>query len=235
LKNYLIVLSMFLWSKVSNLGGNTARITMPNGAFHFIGYTAFDLARDYTPPSNPAYSWSSNLDQDWTGTLLPGGRRVDAGYDDGGRLTGLAYPEAGIGYHYTDATDRVQSIVRATNGGGVSQGLAFTYDGGFVSGRTFSGAANGAFTYAYDNNFILTQIQLTSGSNTLATPIARDADGLVTVYGPFAITRQGPAGAVSQISDPTMTIAVSYDSLGRVSSRTHTRERPDHLFHPACL
>ncbi len=53
-------------------------------------------------------------------------------------------------------------------------------------------------------------------------PITRDADGLVTAYGPFSFTRGGPGGAVSLISDTAMNIAVTYDSLGRVASRTLT-------------
>jgi RHS repeat-associated protein len=207
---------------IYDANGNNTRITMPNGAVHSLGYTAIDLSRDYTPPANPAYAWDYNLDQDWTGALLPSGRRIDAGYDDGGRLTARIYPEAGIGYHYADVTNRIQSIVRTSTNGGVSQGLTFVYDGGLVNGRNFSGVTNGNFTYTYDNNFLLTQIQLSSGSNSIVTPITRDADGLATGVGPFTFTRQGPAGAVNQITDPTMNIAVTYDSLGRVSNRTHT-------------
>jgi len=207
---------------IYDANGNNTRITMPNGAVHSIGYTAIDLTRDYTPPANPAYAWDYNLDQDWTGALLPSGSRIDAGYDDGGRLTARVYPEAGIGYHYADVTNRIQGIMRTSTNGGVSQGLTFAYDGGLVTGRNFSGVANGNFTYTYDNNFFLTQIQLSSGSNSIVTPITRDADGLATGVGPFTFTRQGQAGAVNQITDPTMNIAVTYDSLGRVSNRTHS-------------
>ena len=123
---------------------------------------------------------------------------------------------------YEDTTDRVSSLVRAPIGGGTSAQLDFTYDGSLVTGRTFTGVANGQFTYTYDNNFFLKQIDLASGSNSVTTPITRDADGLVTGYGPFTFTRSGPAGAVSQISDTALNISDTYDSLGRVSSRTHT-------------
>ena len=201
--------------------GNNTQITMPSGAIHGLGYTVINQAKNYTPPANPAYEWDYNLDQDWTGVLLPGGRRVDAGYDDGGRSTALVYPEAAIGYYYDDATNRIKSIVR-TAGSVALQTLSFTYDGALVTGESFVGVANGNFTFTYDNNFFLTQMQLASGSDSVVTPLTRDPDGLVTGFGPFTFTRQGPAGAVSQISDPVMNIAVTYDTLGRIASRTHT-------------
>jgi RHS repeat-associated protein len=201
--------------------GNTTQITMPSGAVHGLGYTVINQAKNYTPPANPAYAWNYNLDQDWTGALLPGGRRIDAGYDGGGRSTALVYPEAAIGYHYDDATNRIKRIVR-TEGSVALQNLSFTYDGALVTGESFVGVANGNFTFTYDNNFFLTQMQLASGSDSVITPLTRDPDGLVTGFGPFTLTRQGPTGAVSQISDPGLNIAVTYDTLGRIASRTHT-------------
>ncbi|HEY6873326.1 MAG TPA: RHS repeat-associated core domain-containing protein [Geobacteraceae bacterium] len=202
--------------------GNRTGITMPSGAVHNLGYTVINLGSDYTPPGNLPYAWQYSLDQEWTGTVLPSGRTVNAAYDSGGRPTGIVYPEAAVSLLYNDKTSRVSSLVRTPAGGGTAQQLAYTYDGSLVTGRTFSGVANGAFTYTYDTNFFLKQINLVSGSNTITTPITRDADGLVTGYGPFTFTRSGPAGAVSRISDPAMNVAVTYDSLGRVAGRIHT-------------
>ena len=180
------------------------------------------LGSDYTPPDNPAYSFLYNLDSDWTRTTLPGGRAVDAAYDSGGRLTDTVYPEAIVRLTYGDTTDRVKSLVRAPIGGGTSAQLDFTYDGTLVTGRTFTGVTTGRFTYTYDNNFFIKQIDLASGSNSVVTPITRDADGLVTGYGSFTFTRSGPAGAVSQLSDIALAENVTYDSLSRVATRTHT-------------
>ena len=44
------------------------------------------------------YSWFYNLDSDWTQSRLPSGRTIDAGYDAGGRPTGLVSPEATVDY-----------------------------------------------------------------------------------------------------------------------------------------
>lgn len=202
--------------------GNRTSITMPSGAVHKLGYTVIDLGSDYTPPGNLPYAWQYSLDQEWTSTILPSGRAVDAAYDSGGRLAGIVYPEASVSLLYNDKTDRVSSLVRLQGVGGASQQIGYTYDGSLVTGQSFTGTANGRFGYTYDNNFFLKQIRLTIGTNSILMPISRDADGLVTGYGTFTFARSGPAGAISQISDTKMNVAVTYDSLGRVASRTHT-------------
>jgi RHS repeat-associated protein len=53
------------------------------------------------------------------------------------------------------------------------------------------------------------------------TTLARDNDGLLTRYGPFTITRSGPAGAPSALTDNTLNISYTYDSAGRLWTRTH--------------
>lgn len=182
-----------------DLNSNLTGITMPNGAAHNLGYTVVNLGSDYTPPDNPPYNFSHNLDKEWSGTLLPSGRRIDAGYDEGGRLSVRTYPEAGVDYLYEGATYRVKKITRSPAAGGSAQELSFSYDGSLVTERSFSGVANGQFTYVYDNNFLPVQIKFVSGTDSVTTSLTRDEDGLVTASGPFSLTRSGPAGAVSRI------------------------------------
>jgi len=205
--------------------GNRTQITMPNGAVHTLGHTTINLGNSYTPPENLPYTWEYSLDQEWRQTILPGGRIVDSAYEEvGARHLGIVYPEATVSLNYSDLTDRVRHIIRTPAGGGTAQMLSLTYDGNLVTGQTYSGSANGQFVYTYDNNFFLNQITLTSGTDTVVTPIIRDidADGLVTGYGSFTYNRTGPAGAVKVISDGTLNVAITYDPSGRLSSRTHT-------------
>ena len=82
----------------------------------------------------------------------------------------------------------------------------------------WSGAAQGVFTYTYNNRFLLTGWQLDAISQTLGY----DADGLLTSYGPYTITRNGPGRTASLLRDNVMTTTLGYDSLARVISRTHT-------------
>jgi RHS repeat-associated protein len=203
--------------------GNVVRLTMPSGAVHTLGYTTVNLDNSYTPPDNPPYAWSYDLDRDWTRTVFPGGRTVDAGYDAGGRRTGFVYPEAAVSIYYApgDNTSRVSRVVRTPAGGGTPQEIAYTYDGPLVTGKTFTGVTNGRFRYLYDNNFFLKERILESGTDNVRTVLARDNDGLVTSYGPFTFTRGGPAGSTSRITDGVMDIAITYDNLARVSTRSH--------------
>jgi len=177
--------------------GNRTSVVMPNGAVHKLTYTPLDQQASYTPPGNGGYARSYDLDRALTSLTLPSGRAVLSTYDSGGRPTGLAYPDATVtfGYASGDTTDRIGGITRQPSNGGAPQGLAYTYDGALTRSVTASGAAQGAYTYGYDNNFYLTDMSLTSGSDTVDTPVGRDADGLLTGYGPFTVARGGPGGA----------------------------------------
>ena len=92
--------------------GNLTQITMPNGAVHGLGYTKNNLDNSYTPPGNPAYASGYNLDREWKRTTLLSGRYIDGGYDNGGRLHDVTYPEVTVSMTYFDNTDRVGTITR---------------------------------------------------------------------------------------------------------------------------
>ena len=207
-----------------NANGLMTTLTMPNGSVHAKDYTLLDMDKSYTPPANNPYSWLYNLDRDWTQSKLPGGRTIDAGYDAGGRPTGLVYPEATVDYLYAsgDRTGRISSFVRTPTGGGTAQRITYTYDGPLVTQSAVSGVTTGTTSYSYDNNFLLSAINLSSGADTFNSAIARDNDGLITQFGPFSYTRSGPAGAVSAISGLTLNLTLGYDNFGRLSGKTYT-------------
>jgi RHS repeat-associated protein len=204
--------------------GNRTEVTMPDLGIHLLDYTPINLEASYAPPGNSAYVTSYDTDRRVNQVTLPGGRTETYSYDNGNRSTGLVYPEAAVVLTYAsgDATQRVSRITRAPVGGGASQATAFSYNGSLVTGTTWSGAASGQYTYAYDSNFLLKSMVLNSGADTVTTLLTRDNDGLLTAMGPFTFTRSGPAGDPSQISDGTLTIALGYDLLGRIESRTHS-------------
>jgi RHS repeat-associated protein len=204
-------------------GDNLTQIGMPGGVTHTLGYTAVDLDAAYTPPTNASYTWQYDADRALTQTALPGGRTVDYSYDAAGRLKGLNYPEATVQFEYAagDATDRTSRMTRVGAGGAFQQ-IALTYAAERLTRATWSGAAQGQFTYSYDNNFFLTGVNFTGGADTLVTALARDADGLLIGYGPFNITRNGPAGAPGSLGNGAFAVTFGYDLLGRVVTRTHT-------------
>ena len=99
-----------------------------------------------------------------------------------------------------------------------TQTIAFSYDGFLTTRVAYSGIANGEYRYSYDNNFRITSVAL----DNVWTTVGQDNDGLLTRYGPFTITRSGPAGAPSALTDNTLNISYTYDSSGRLWTRTHT-------------
>jgi RHS repeat-associated protein len=204
--------------------GNRTGITLPSRALHTLAYTAADLQAGYTPPANGTYGRLYDLDRRLVRQMLPGGRVVDHAYDAGGRPSGLEYAEAAVGFAYAagDPTDRASAITRTPTGGGMPQGLALSYDRDLVTGTIWSGVADGQFSYTYGPDSFLTRITLASGSDLVELPLARDVDALLTGYGPFVVTRDGPGATPSRIMDSTFVADLTYDGLGRVTGRTHT-------------
>ena len=127
--------------------GNRTSITMPNGAVHTLGYNKVNLDNSYTPPNNPAYATAYKLDREWVRTTLPSGKTIDGGYDNGGRLHDVTYPEGTVSMTYFDNTDRVGTLTRAVAPvpDNTTQTIAFSYDGFLTTRMAFSGVSNGEY------------------------------------------------------------------------------------------
>ncbi len=204
--------------------GNRTQVVLPSGASHALGYTPINLDASYTPPNNGSYVKSFNVDRELESITLPGGRTTTQGYDALDRVSGLTYPEGVIGFQYqaNDLTDRVGLISNTPAPGfGPEQNIAYAYNGQLITGMTATGVAPAQVAYTYDNNFFPTAMNLSSGADTLSSPVAWNNDGQITAFGPFTFTRSGPAGALSQISDGTATTNYGYDTLARLVTRNH--------------
>lgn len=201
--------------------GNRTTITLPSAANHQLNYTPLNQPASYTPPGNASYATAYDLDRALVSATLPSGRAVMHSYDSGGRLVGQTYPEAAITLAYApgDKTDRFSSVTRTT-AAGTSQSIAFTYSARLVTGMAWTGAAQGQFSYTFNNDFHLAGWSLTSSPDTYNLAITRDDDGLITKFGPFSVQRQGPGGQASRIGDATLRVDYGYDALGRVSGKT---------------
>ena len=202
--------------------GNRTQVILPSGASHTLAYTPIDRDAAYTPPGNGSYLRTHNVDRQLTRTTLPGGRFTDQSYDTLGRVNGLSFAEGAAGFEYLagDLTDRVARITN-TAAIGPAQDIAYSYNGGLISGMTATGAAPAAVSYTYDNNYFPTAMNLTSGADTVSSALLWDTDGLVTGFGPFTFTRGGPKGAVSRISDTASATNYTYDTLARIATRSH--------------
>jgi hypothetical protein len=108
------------------------------------------------------------------------------------------------------------------DGGPTTQTDAVTFDGSLLKSIDQTGAANGKFSLDYDNDFLPTHLELTSGGTTKNSALAFDQDELLTTFGPFTYVRSGPGARVASITTSGASVASSYDSLARTTSRTHT-------------
>ncbi len=199
--------------------GNRTGVTMPSTATHTLGYSAVDRMTSYQPPGSGAYGFVFDKDGRQTGSALPSGRTQTRAYDDGGRLTSMSYPEGSASFAYAGSTRRLTTATSTPAGGGGAQAVDFSYDGWLSTQTAFSGAAEGTFSRTHDDKLLASSVTLESLSTTSTQAITRDADGLITQYGPFSFNRNGAGGDPSQIGDGTASLSLAYDGLGRTTGR----------------
>ena len=197
--------------------GNRMEVRMPSGAVHRQGYTTVDLQSSYQAPGSVAQATAFNLDRQITQLTLPTGRTVVRAYDPSGRPTDVTTADAATHIDYADLTQRASLLTRTPAGGGTAQTLSFAYDGHLLTRSTAGGVAAGEYRYRYDNNFSVVGITFDSESEL---PLTRDADGLLTGFGPFTFTRSGPGNTPSRIGDGTLAQDFTYDAIGRLRSKT---------------
>ncbi|HVK83620.1 MAG TPA: RHS repeat-associated core domain-containing protein [Kofleriaceae bacterium] len=203
-----------------NADGQSTGVVMPNGKTHALAFSAAGRDLSYTPPeSSTSLSWTYDPDGAWTGSTLPDGTTLSASYDTAGRASGRGYSSGTAAYGYADSTTRITSINK-TPAMGTAQQIGLTYDAELVTAMSWSGVANGQFTYAYDDRTLLSGVTLSSGSVTSQIATTYDNDGLVTQRGPFTFTRSGPMGGVSQISDSVLDVDIAYAANGRIAQRS---------------
>ena len=208
--------------------GNLTEIERPNGDVHRFIHDAAGRLTGYEPPELPdGEGVSLTYDGDGLVTELDpaSGRTMTNTYDSGGRRTGTNPAASGSGlpsvaYDWNDA-GRVDTLTWSPDGG-TDQTVSFDRDGMAVTGLEYGGAVSGRFEYSHDDNGFVTGITFPDdigGSQTHS--LSHDDDGLTTEYGPFTLTRDGPDGAPTEITDGTLALTITYDSRGRVDTRTH--------------
>jgi RHS repeat-associated protein len=203
--------------------GNRVGIGTPEGHGHQFQFTPTGQEEGYAPPGlSPGYTRGYDAESKLQARTFPSGAEIDYQFDAGQRLSGRTAPGESSSFEYVGQTGRFSRAERTPQGGGAAQGIEFGHDGALVTRTEFGGPASGEFTYSYDEAFRVTGTTLTSGSDVLDLTIARDADGLPTAIGPFAVTRAGPAGAVTELDDGALVTEFAYDSLGRVAERAQS-------------
>ena len=204
--------------------GNRTAIVMPNGARHAFAFSATGQAVGYTPPGGAQWTRAFDDDRSPASSTLPGRGATTLARKPDGRLTGATAADgtaSAFAYPAGDGTGRFTQATRTLPGGRVDA-TAIDYDGALVTRRESrdAGGIYATHTFAYGDDLRPSSMTVAAGADTVTTALTRDDDGLLTGYGPFTITRNGPVGAPSKIADAALDLALGYDTVGRESTRT---------------
>ncbi len=211
--------------------GEIAKITTPRGKVHVFGATVGGRKKSYRPPAaahegpvaDPAeYVQTFSTETDLESVRLPSGALQDNDMDAAGRLIGEDHVQTKRTFAYDGNRDKPARVTRTLAGGGGEQSIDYAHDGMLPKSLEFSGAATGKAEFAFGPRLLPTEEKLTVGSTVVTRSVEFDGDDLRTKEGPFTITRGGPLGAITKISDGTGTLDVEYDALGRPAGRTLT-------------
>ncbi|WP_303900977.1 NHL domain-containing protein [Thiohalomonas denitrificans] len=224
--------------------GNLTALTPPGREAHVFAYTPVDLEEQYTPPDlegvETVTRYAYNKDKDLTRIDRPDGSAVQLGYNAGGKLTSLTYPEGRLDYTYHPGTGQLSAITRADGGR-----LDYTWDGFLPLAETSTGEVSGTVRRTWDNNFWLTGLSVDGNQVTYGY----DDDGLLTRAGTLSLNRNAQNGLLSATAidsietsrtwntfselqtetvtldgQPVMTVEYTRDKLGRISEKRETTD-----------
>src|SRR5262249_50205314 len=153
--------------------------------------------------------YTYDADRSLTRITLPDGQTVELGYDTAGRLATRTLPTGQTRYGYDPTSDRVTSVT-APDGGA----LAYSYDGGLLTGATWSGPVAGAVTRTYDADLRLSAL----GVNGQTTAYQYDNDGLLTRAGDLTLSRSAQTGLVTGTTLGGTSDTRTYNGVGEPAS-----------------
>ena len=211
--------------------GNLTALMPPGRPDHRFTLTENNQVSTYAAPvvggQNSQTQTTYDADRQPLQLTRPDGQTAVIQYDSAGRtsLVDIAVGDTLYGY---DTGGRLATLNR-------DQGatLAYAYDGGLLTGMTWSGPVAGSVTRVFDNSFRMTSLSV-NGSNPIA--LTYDLDGLPTQTGALTLTRNAQNGLVTGTTLGTVTDAMTYDAFGApasyaasqsgspVFSTTHTRD-----------
>lgn len=198
--------------------GNLTRLIRPNGDVHAFSYTARNRLEAYDSPEGGTEATTYDGDGLPTERTLPSGRTITNVFGPGRDLRSADHPDATVTYARDDA-GRPTEVVRSPTSDDPDQTVSVVRDGQAIEELAYDGPVSGTFEYGIDALGRRTAVTYPDGTTR---PFEYDADGLVTTAGRFSVTRAGPSGAVTELSDGTLTVEISYDDRGRISGRTHS-------------
>ncbi len=226
------------WTHAWDAKDNLTMLTEPNGTNHQqFTYTPQDLMETYRSPLGATETFTYNKDKELIRRQFPSGHALQWDYATNGQLASLQTPEGSHTFAY-HAANGLLAAAASRDG----QQVDFAYDGSLLTSATWSGVVTGAVSYAYNNDFRVTQLAYAG----LSLPLGYDRDGLLTNAGPISLTHNRTNGFLESIAEGAFTIAYqrnefgeitnaiawhgaelyrvdrSYDALGRITRKTET-------------
>jgi YD repeat-containing protein len=196
--------------------GHLTSLTSPGRPSYTFDTTPIDLVSTATAPGvgdgSSQTLFAYNLDRQLTRETLPDGQTVDLGYDSAGMLRTVDLATGQLRYTYDVATGNLKSM---TAPDGIA--MSYAYDGGLLTGTTWSEPVAGSVGRTYDNNFRTTSVSV-NGANPIS--LQYDADGLLTHAGALTLTRDAQNGRVTGTALGTVTDARTYNNFGDVATYT---------------
>lgn len=225
-----------------NARGELTSLTPPGKLTHFLAYTVGKKQNLYDPPgldNDTAFSYDT--ERKLTEINQQGVAAVGYGFDANGRFETLALARGDIDNTYHATTGKLDTV---TTPDGNSVG--YTWDGFLLTRMEWNGDIEGSVDFGYNTDFDIASIAVNS-SNTMA--YSYDDDKLLIGVGSLQLTRDAVSGFVTASSLGDVDTAVdrnqfgeivaesasynasslfsasyTYDSLGRVLSKSETIE-----------
>ena len=210
------------WTFGYDSAGRRDRVTNPAGGSHQLDFDPSGLLLSHLAPDAAApLAYTYDADGRRAGVTQPDGRSQAYGRDTAGQIISITSPDAvvAITQVLTDGRTR-PSLVRRTPAGGVAQDLAIETSGPLVTATEMAGPAAARFAYQRNPAGLLSQITLTSGTDTVTMgrtyygTSGRATDGPVsyswTSSAPMSLRTTAVAGMSGQFN---------YGPTGRFSSR----------------
>ena len=203
--------------------GRLDSITMPSGDTYDVELDANGrlLSLDAPLPPGP-YARTYDDDGLLERVEFPSGAARDPAFDAAGREQGTDYGDVADSLAYPANLDDANLLTR-TPDAGAPQALGLGRDGLLPTSYASTGPAAGTYALDYGSMLRLDQSTLTSGGDAaIVRAYEYDDDGLPVKEGPFTVERGGfgSSGAVTGITDGTLTTDYALDTLNRVETKT---------------
>ncbi len=190
--------------------GNMTVLTTPSGTDHGFGFNQVNLNSSYQTPLSGSYSYVYDKDRRLKQINLPSGNQINHAYVNG-RLEQIQTPEGAIDLTYFCGT-KVASITKGP------ESVVYDYDGKLLTSTSLSGALNQSLSYAYNNDFNLTDFTYAG----MAQSYSYDNDGLLIGAGDFTITRNAQNGLPEAVAGGPLSLSRNFNGYGEIDSQDMT-------------